>query len=156
MKREILSANKPLKTNQRISPITVEESIRSPKFKQKGFSLFELLISIGLLGTISIGLARSFATASAIIKGSDVSAIQSQLALTKLEEIAGRNPSTISTGEEIEGEIHRGGMSFKRVTLITALSDTALKVSVSVAANYPGFKEKPIVYDGVFNQSGLR
>lgn len=156
MKREIFRVYKTPETEHRNTSARVKDRIMAINFKQKGFSLFELLISIGLLSAVSIGLARSFGTASAIIKGSDLSAIQSQLALTKLEEIAGKIASAFSPGEEIESEIIQGGMSFKRVTHVTELSETSLKVSVSVMANFPGFKGKPIVYDGVFNQSGLR
>lgn len=123
---------------------------------QSGFSLIELMASVALLAIVSIGSIQAFATASSIIRGSDRSSVQSQLALNKLEEFAAIPASSLTAGNTLEKNLNVRGMTFDRTTQIVSFADGRQQVIVSVVPADPAVTPEVITYQGVFYPWGLR
>lgn len=123
---------------------------------QSGFSLIEMMASVALLAIVSLGSIQAFATAATIIRGSDRSAVQSQLALNKLEEYAATPASSLAAGEAKEKNLKVRGMTFERTSQIVSFGDGRQQVTITVAATDPRITQVPVTYQGVFYPWGLR
>jgi hypothetical protein len=99
---------------------------------------------------------NGFGTATQVIRISDSSSVQSQLALSKLEELAAVPASKLASGEVKESPISVRGMTFERTTTIAALGPEGRQLKVTVINTTNGSNVAPISYESVLNPWGLR
>jgi len=123
---------------------------------ERGFSLIEMMTAITLLSVLSLAVFNGFGTAAQVIRISDSSSVQSQLALSKLEELAAVPASKLASGEVKESPISVRGMTFERTTTIAALGPEGRQLKVTVINTTNGSNVAPISYESVLNPWGLR
>jgi prepilin-type N-terminal cleavage/methylation domain-containing protein len=123
---------------------------------ERGFSLIEMMTAITLLSVLSLAVFNGFGTAAQVIRISDSSSVQSQLALSKLEELAAVPASELASGEVKESPISVRGMTFERTTTIAALGSGSRQLKVTVINTTNGSNIAPISYESVLNPWGLR
>jgi len=123
---------------------------------ERGFSLIEMMTAITLLSVLSLAVFNGFGTAAQVIRISDSSSVQSQLALSKLEELAAVPASELASGEVRESSISVRGMTFERTTTIAALGPEGRQLKVTVINTTNGSNVAPISYESVLNPWGLR
>lgn len=115
-----------------------------------------MMTAITLLSLLSLAVFNGFGTAAQVIRSSDSSSVQSQLALSKLEEIAAVPASELASGEVKESPISIRGMTFERITTIAAFGSGSRKLKVTVINTTKGSSSVPISYESVLNPWGLR
>jgi prepilin-type N-terminal cleavage/methylation domain-containing protein len=126
------------------------------KIVEGGFSLIEMMTAITLLSVLSLAVFNGFGTAAEVIRTSDSSSVQSQLALSKLEELAAIPVSQLVSGEVKESSISVRGMTFERTTTISAFGSVSRQLKVTVINTTNGSNIAPISYESVLNPWGLR
>jgi prepilin-type N-terminal cleavage/methylation domain-containing protein len=124
--------------------------------EERGFSIIEMMTAITLLSILSLAVFNGFGTAAQVIRISDSSSVQSQLALSKLEELAGVPASDLASGEVKESAISVRGMTFERTTTIAAFGPGSRQLKVTVINTTTGSNSGPISYESVLNPWGLR
>lgn len=123
---------------------------------EAGFSLIEMMTAITILSVLSLAVFNGFGTAAQVIRISDGSSVQSQLALTKLEELAAVPASQLAAGQTTDASISIRGMTFERTTTIAASGTGGRQVKVTVINKTRGAATTPVSYESVLNQWGLR
>jgi len=115
-----------------------------------------MMTAITLLSVLSLAVFNGFGTAAQVIRISDSSSVQSQLALSKLEELAAVPASELASGEVKESPISVRGMTFERTTTIAALGSGSRQLKVTVINTTNGSNIAPTSYESVLNPWGLR
>ena len=115
-----------------------------------------MMTAITLLSILSLAVFNGFGTAAQVIRLSDSSSVQSQLALSKLEELAAVPANNLEFGEIKESSIFVRGMRFERTTNIAAFGPVSRRLKVTVTNTTTGSKSGPISYESVLNPWGLR
>jgi prepilin-type N-terminal cleavage/methylation domain-containing protein len=123
---------------------------------ESGFSLIEMMTAITLLSVLSLAVFNGFGTAAQVIRISDSSSVQSQLALSKLEELAAVPASQLVSGEVTESPISVRGMTFERITTVAGFGAGRRQLKVTVINTTGGSNSVPISYESVLNPWGLR
>ena len=124
--------------------------------EERGFSIIEMMTAITLLSILSLAVFNGFGTAAQVIRLSDSSSVQSQLARSKLEELAAVPANNLEFGEIKESSIFVRGMRFERTTNIAAFGPVSRRLKVTVTNTTTGSKSGPISYESVLNPWGLR
>ena len=98
----------------------------------------EILVSLLLVGIMSMGIVKSVSTALRTGKYSEFNYIAGSLATTKMEEFAAMHASTIDTsmaGTEENVTWPNFNGTFNRVTTIVVNSDGSRNITVNVSSN---------------------
>lgn len=109
--------------------------------KQRGFGLIEVLVSLFLLGLISLGITQSLTTSLAVAKLTEVHFAASSLASSHMEELAAIDFASLNSGYNETGTIVTTpglNMTFSRDTTITINPDNSRTVTVTVTSNHDG------------------
>ncbi|MCB0333339.1 MAG: prepilin-type N-terminal cleavage/methylation domain-containing protein [Bdellovibrionales bacterium] len=101
---------------------------------EQGFSIAEILCAMTLFAIFALGLAKTTILSMQMRHKSAYDSIASQLAVEKMEEFAGTDPSSLSDGDSWDESVSRGNMSFNRNSSVSVHSDGSRTVYVDVTA----------------------
>ena len=122
------------------------------RIKQSGIGMFDLMVSITLIGIASVGLLGSVSVSMNAFKYSEYNLIAHNLASSKLEHLASINSSSLDSslsGTETGLSSSGTNMTFSRTTTVTVSADGSKKVVVSVTGSdsrYPHTITKESTY----------
>lgn len=105
---------------------------------EQGFSIIEALVSILLISIMSAGIFASTRTSLRTTKLVEYNHIATSLATSKMEEIASKNVSFVTTADGgVETAVPWPGLNetFRRETTITVNADDSRTVTVVVNSN---------------------
>ena len=105
---------------------------------ETAFSLLEVMAAILLLSITTLGITRSTILSYRTGLRNERNGIALQLALQKMEDMAGVNPVTLSDANDaVETPLVIENLRFNRVTNVTVNGDNSRTVSVVVNSNKP-------------------
>jgi len=103
---------------------------------EKGMSLLESLAAISILSVVGLSLTYSTIASYKLTHRNIRNSVAAQLALERMEEMAARNPSTLSSADnELEEAVYVDNMSFSRNTEIEVNVDGSRTIFVDVETN---------------------
>jgi len=103
--------------------------------QDRGFLLIEVLVAVLLLSIASLSILQSTVMSYKTVIRNQRNSLAQQIALEKMEELAGENPANLGDGfDATETGLVYDDISFTRVTEVTVNSDNSRTVVVSVAA----------------------
>jgi len=103
---------------------------------ERGMSLLESLAAISILSVVGLSLTYSTIASYKLTHRNIRNSVAAQLALEKMEELAARNPSTLSSADnEFEEEVLVDNMAFNRNTEIEVNIDGSRTIFVDVDTN---------------------
>lgn len=101
--------------------------------KERGFTVIEVLVSIVILGVVGLAVAMNTIKSYTFLKRGIRNSYAAQLALDKIETLAAKDPSTLSSANnQTESGLSWRNVKFNRTTTITVNSDGSRTISVSV------------------------
>lgn len=112
-----------------------------PEAQEQGFSLLEVMVSIGLFAVMASAISGSLTTAMRVAKLTEIHFVASSLAAGKIEELSSVDPLDLdSSDNQTESAVVVDGynMSFTRTTAITINADNSRTITVNVSSNNPG------------------
>jgi prepilin-type N-terminal cleavage/methylation domain-containing protein len=106
------------------------------RHNERGMSLLESLAAISILSVVGLSLTYSTIASYKLTHRNIRNSVAAQLALEKMEEMAARNPSTLSSADnELEEKVLVDNMSFSRNTEIEVNVDGSRTIFVDVETN---------------------
>lgn len=126
-------------------------NIRSAKTgSQRGFSMVECLFALAILSVSALAVTQGSIYSLVHMKRAIRQNIAQELALSKLEEYAAIDPSTLDSGDDSnEPSLSVDNISFSRQVAVTVNSDNSRTVTVTVATNESSLGEE-IVLENTF------
>lgn len=101
-----------------------------------GFTLIEVLVAIVLVAIVSLTTTYSTINAYALYSHSTRSSFARQLAFTAMEELAARDPLTLSAADgSVNSNVTVGNASYTRTIAIAVNSDGSRTATVTVVNN---------------------
>lgn len=111
--------------------------------EQRGYSIIEVLVATVLLSLVSLGLASSTTTSYVTLKRTLRHAAATELAQSKMEELAAINPLSLSAANNAtETGVISHAMTFTRTTTVAVNSDGSRLVTVAVTGDAVGMGGK--------------
>jgi len=108
--------------------------------QEAGFGLMEILVAISLMALVSLGIAANTMAALRIVKKTEVNYLASNLALSKIEELAAYEAADLDAtfdGHETSLAMSGTSITFSRTTTIIINADNSRTVTVVVASESP-------------------
>ena len=105
---------------------------------QTGMSLMSVLVAMVILSVVSLALSKNTIASLHIIKLTEVNYAASNLAVSKVEELAARNPIDLDDSfDDTENAVTTADLdiTFTRVTDVTVNADDTRIVHVTVTSN---------------------
>ena len=104
---------------------------------QAGSTIVEVLVAIVLFGLVGLSMATSNIYGIKFQKRAELGNLATNLAVTKIEQLAGYDPTTLDAGDnssETGIAVSGHSITFNRVTTITVNSDGSRTVQVTVSS----------------------
>lgn len=105
---------------------------------EEGFSLMEILIAILIIGVIGLGINMNAISSLQLVKYTELNYIASNLALSKIEELAAQDPVNLdSSDNSVESSVSSSAteITFQRTTTIVVNGDDSRTITVQVQSN---------------------
>jgi prepilin-type N-terminal cleavage/methylation domain-containing protein len=105
-----------------------------PASSEQGMTLIEVLVAILLIGIVSMAVAVNTINALSVAKKTHINYLASNLALSKVEQLAAYEASQLSALSTTETHLTTAGtdLTFKRTTTIVKNSDNSRTITVRV------------------------
>lgn len=97
-----------------------------------GFGLLEILVSIVIMGLISLGLAYSMATSFKVSNRTVHHAVAAQLAQETMEDYFSIDPQSLDDTDDFTDTVTYDGDSYTRTVDITVNTDRSRTVEISI------------------------
>lgn len=115
------------------------EKIQLQHEDEGGFTILSVLVAVVLLAVVSLALSRNTMSSLRIMRLTEVNNAASNLAVSKIEEIAANDAANIDASlSDVENPLAYPGMSvtFTRTTNVVVNADNTRTISVQVASNH--------------------
>ena len=113
-------------------------TLEADRQSEEGFTILSVLVAVVLLAIISLALSRNTMSSLKIMRLTEVNNAASNLAVSKIEEIAANDAADIDNSlDQTEGSVPYPGMdiTFTRTTDVTVNADETRTINVQVASN---------------------
>jgi len=111
---------------------TISKSFSSRR-SQRGTSLIEVLVAIGLVGIMGLAVTQSAVLSSSSQGFAENHSLAMQIAMNEIERFAAIDPTLLTSASGGTDTVTREGKEFTRVTTITVNADSTRTISVEVS-----------------------
>jgi prepilin-type N-terminal cleavage/methylation domain-containing protein len=112
----------------------IDQQYTAPK-RQQGVSIIEVLVSMVILSIVALATCNNTIKGFVFFKRVARQSYASQLALDRLETLAARDPSTLTSADSsTESQLNYRNVQFERTTTVTVNADNSRTVSVVVSS----------------------
>lgn len=108
---------------------------------EAGMTILSVLVAVVILAVVSLALSRNTMASLRIMRLTEINNAASNLAVSKIEELAARDASDIDSSlSEAETSVNYPGMNvtFSRTTTVVVNADNTRTINVEVRSNHEG------------------
>jgi len=99
---------------------------------EKGSTLIELLVALGIVGVMNLAIAQSAILSAASQGFAENRSLAMQMAMNEIERYAAIDPTLLTAASGSTDTVMREGKQFTRVTTVTVNPDSTRTINVEV------------------------